>query len=265
VTYQRLLLRLLSSDSLGRTGRRFLHDRVWTIEAGEGAGLKLNLPQNFDFITGSSEIPVQKALARRLGPGGVFYDIGANIGFFSLIAARIIGESGRVYSFEPVIEHAATLRKNAQLNGLENITVFEVAVGRNSRIDELLLTTCEGGSAISTSSVKPSAPVSRRMIQVAPLDDLIPAGNLRLPSFVKIDVEGVEFEVVQGMTNTITTSKPVLLYEIDDGDKTSFVRRWKELDEYVSLLGYDIVHLEDSYPDLAWNVGHSLALPREAS
>lgn len=262
--YQRLLLRLLSSDLLVRTGRRFLQDRAWKIERGEGAGLKLKLPQNLDYIFGSSEPPVQMALAQRLHPGDVFYDIGANMGFFSLIAARIVGATGWVYAFEPVLENAAIVRANANLNGLQNITLREVAVGGSTGTAELLLTEWDGGSCLSTSAVRPSELISRRNVRVIALDDFIPEDNLRLPNFVKIDVEGVELEVVQGMTKTITTSKPVLLYEIDDGDKTSFVRRWRELDEYVSLLGYEIIHLEDSYPHLAWNVGHSLAVPREA-
>ena len=60
---------------------------------------------------------------------------------------------------------------------------------------------------------------------------------------------------------TIEASKPVLLYEVDDEDLDEFGRRWAELDARVSALGYEIHHLNDSYPTIAWNVGHSLALP----
>jgi len=261
MTYQGFLLRLLSSDLLRSFGKRILHDRVWTIEGGDGAGLKLQLPQNLDYLTGTSEMPVQQALAGQLRPGGVFYDVGANVGFFSLLAAKRLGPTGCVCSFEPVAENAASVRQNAKINRFDNIKVFELAIGRTSGTAELLLTDWDGGGSLSISAVKPSEPVSRRQVRVVALDDLIPAEKLPKPSVVKIDVEGVEMEVMQGMSKTITESRPVLLYEVDDGRKDSFNRRWKELDDYVAGFGYGINHLKSSYANSGWNVGHTLALP----
>ena len=263
MTRQRLLLRLMSSRLLGRTGHRFLQSRTWKIEDGEGAGLKLHLPQNLEFIFGTSELPVQRELAGQIEPGDVVYDIGANVGFFSLIAARLAGSTGRVFSFEPVAENATSIRQNVTLNRLESVQLFEVAVGAKSETAELLLTDWDGGSTLSNSAVRPSKPVSRRTIRVVALDDFIRAEGLRLPNFVKIDVEGVEFEVLQGMSDTIAESRPFLLYEIDDGDKASFERRWKELDDHVAALGYTIIHLENSYSNTQWYVGHTFARPLE--
>ena len=263
MTYQKILLRLFSVGPMQRLGQPFLNERVWTIEEGEGAGLKLRFPQNRDYISGSSEIPVQKELARLLRPGDVFYDVGANVGFFSLIAARLVGSAGCVYSFEPVAENAASIRENARLNKLQNITLFDVAVGRTSGNAELLLTAWDGGSSLATSTVRPLEPLSKRNVRVVAMDDLVREQNLPLPDFVKIDVEGVELDVLLGMSGTIAKAKPILLYELDDGNKDSFQRRWRELDDYVSGFGYETIHLDESYPTLMWNVGHSLALPRE--
>jgi FkbM family methyltransferase len=232
------------------------------VEDGEGAQLKIKLPQNTEYVTGESEGPVQRAIARTLQPGGVFYDIGANIGFFSLIAARLVGEAGSVYAFEPYSPNATTARENAALNGLTNFRLFEVAVGRNSRSDELLITSWDGGAALSTSTARPTGFTQRKSVQVVALDDFIEDERLRHPDFVKIDVEGVELEVLQGMSKTIAHCRPILLYEIDDGDSDKFRRRWEEVDEMVLRFGYDICHLENAYPGLNWNVGHSLAIPR---
>lgn len=252
---------MFSSGFLQGLGQRLLQERVWTIEGGEGAGLKLRLPQNREYITGSSEIPVQKELARLLSAGNVFYDIGANVGFFSLIAAKLVGSAGLVYAFEPVAENAASIRENASLNNHRNLLLLDVAVGKVSENAELLLTGWDGGSSLSSSVVKPSDPRLKRNVRVVALDDIIEQEKLRPPNVVKIDVEGVELDVIQGMTKTIANSKPVLLYEIDDGDKASFERRWTELDSFVAEFGYKIVHLEKSYPTMKWNVGHTLALP----
>jgi FkbM family methyltransferase len=265
MTYQGLLLKTLSSGAFRRLGlgQRYLQSRSWVVESGEGAGLRLKLPQNSDYISGQSEIPVQQELARHLGVGGVVYDIGANVGFFSLIAARLVGQAGCVYSFEPVAENAASTCENVRLNNLGNVKLFDVAVGRSSGTAELLLTHWDGGSSLATSAVKPDEPISRRTVQVVALDDLVDRENLRPPSFVKIDVEGVELDVLAGMSKTIASAKPILLYEVDDGSKDSFERRWSELDAYVNDLGYEVAHLRPSYENAGWNVGHSLAIPRE--
>jgi hypothetical protein len=64
------------------------------------------------------------------------------------------------------------------------------------------------------------------------------------------------------MQETLVRRRPILLYEVDDVDKAGLVRRWNELDEFVSRLGYDVTRLDDSYPNQRWFVGHSLAIPQ---
>jgi FkbM family methyltransferase len=261
MTFQRVLLRLATLPYGRVTWQRLLRRRVWVVEDGVGAGLRLKLPQNLEYVTGASELPVQREIARRLAPGSVFYDIGANVGFFSIIAGRLVGQKGLVCAFEPYPPNAAMARENAALNGLANFRLFEVAAGTNSRKDDLLVTHWDGGAALSTSAARPPTITQTTTVQVVALDDFIEAERLPLPDFVKIDVEGVEMEVLQGMSRTLTRCGPVLLYEVDDGDADRFRRRWAELDEWVSQFGYDICHLENSYPGLKWNVGHSVAVP----
>lgn len=263
--YQRLLTKLASLPVLGATVHELMKRRVWTVEQGSGAGLKLRFPQNQDYVLGSSELPVQTEMAKHLSPGDVFYDVGANTGFFSLIAARIVGPQGHVCAFEPLAPNAAAIADNARLNAMTQLRVFEVAVGSEARQDELLVTEWDGGGALSRYPVGPSGSVSRTPVRVVPLDEFIPERGLPLPTFVKIDVEGAELEVIEGMTGTIARCRPVLLYEVDDGDRSRFARRWAELDERVRSLGYEIVRLENAYPDLKWNVGHSVALPAGGS
>jgi FkbM family methyltransferase len=196
-----------------------------------------------------------------LRPGDVFYDIGANVGFFSLIAGRIVGESGSVCAFEPHPQNASAVRENVGLNGFKNVRLSEIAIGRGSRSDELLMTAWDGGGTLATSVAQPAALVGRTAVQVWSLDDYIEAEQLPRPTFVKIDVEGAEMEVIEGMSKTIARDKPILIYEVDDGDEEAFQRRWAELDAAVSKFGYEVLHLEDGYPALNWHVGHSLAIP----
>ena len=87
--------------------------RTWAqVETGPAAGiwLRLNPRTGLDTVRGTGEPEVQDALRRHLRPGMTFYDLGANIGFFSLLAARLVGEQGRVFAFEADPEIAARLR-----------------------------------------------------------------------------------------------------------------------------------------------------------
>jgi FkbM family methyltransferase len=263
--YQRILLRLLARRASRGSVHRLLTSRTWTIEGGEGKGLKLQFPQNLEYISGTSELPVQRELARRLKPGDVFYDVGANMGFFSLIASRFVGPQGSICAFEPDPRNAAAIRENASLNGLHNLRLCQVALGATSRRAEFVVARWDGGGSLFEECTSPSDRADRTEVQVEPLVALIPAQKLPDPTFVKIDVEGAELEVLAGMTATISRCHPVLLYEIDDGDAVKFQRRWAELDALVAKLGYDVIHLENAYPTLKWNVGHSLALPRAGS
>lgn len=255
--HQKILLRL-PAGRIGALADRYLRGRTWTIEAGEGAGLKLMLPQNRDYVTGRSEIPVQRALAACLRPGGVCYDVGANVGFFALQAARRVGAAGLVCAFEPVPANATALRRNAGINGMSQMRVFEVAAGQSDGIADFLVPAWDGGGSLAT-SVNPPAGGSRIAVRTIRLDDFVTAERLPLPDVVKIDVEGCELEVLAGMARIIDTRMPALLYEVDDPDEARFQERWRQIDDYCTKLGYQVSRLESSYANIHWFVGHSLA------
>src|SRR5688572_30507212 len=124
MNFERVLLKLFEAGLLRGPVKPLLAKRVWSVQGGEAAGLKFSFPQNLDFLRGSTERPVQRCLAAHLGPGDVFYDVGANVGFFSLLATKRVGPDGVVYALEPVAENASAVRRNARLNGLTNVSVF---------------------------------------------------------------------------------------------------------------------------------------------
>jgi hypothetical protein len=115
---------------LRSTGLLNLFSDMREVAGGYGAGLKL-IPMKGDreITLGAYEIPVQKALIENAQPGGVVYDVGANVGYFSLLAARRVGPEGRVYAFEPVARNAAAIERSARANGFHAVEVFEKAVG----------------------------------------------------------------------------------------------------------------------------------------
>jgi hypothetical protein len=105
------------------------------VRSGPAAGLWLHLNPRTGtgYFEGGGEPEVQSALQQHLRPGMIFYDIGANIGFFSLLAARLVGKEGRVVAFEADPEIAGRLREHVARNEFGSITVEEKAVWSEAR------------------------------------------------------------------------------------------------------------------------------------
>src|SRR4030042_4964901 len=99
--------------------------------SGVAAGMKWRRYHRFvnAYWLGSYELKVQLALQRLLQPGDVFYDVGANAGFFTVLAGRLVGSRGRVFAFEPIPENAETAREQVALNGLSWCALLPSAAG----------------------------------------------------------------------------------------------------------------------------------------
>lgn len=233
-----------------------------TVRGGQARGLKIGL-RNADraYVLGTRELPVQTVLASQVGPGDVVYDIGGNIGFFSLISARLAGEGGHVYAFEPLPENVDCLRRNLRTNGFENCTILDLALSDRSGQDDLLLSKESGGSTISVEDRPPDF-AGTLTVRVATADALVESGEIRPPDFVKLDVEGAEMQVLRGMKSVIETYRPGILFEVDDADEANLAKKFSDITAFLEIAGYTVSRVEDSYGDIEWFVAHGLALPK---
>jgi FkbM family methyltransferase len=234
------------------------------VAAGEAAGLRL-VANHADpnFARGTYERPLQSFIAEHLAEGDVFYDIGANIGFFSLIAARRVGPAGRVYAFEPVPENAAAISRSARLNGFDAVDVFNVAVGSNNGRTELMLARHIGGATLA--SVGPPPDLRGTIeVEIVTIDTLIAQRGLRPPTLVKVDVEGAELEALTGMVATVRTHRPTVLYEVDDANCAGLQRKAAGLAAFWDAAGYSVTSLPAAYQGIDWQVAHMVARPKAA-
>lgn len=185
-----------------------------TIQQGAGAGLKFNPTQgNLSYAMGTNEPLIQEALQRHLRPGDTFYDVGANIGFFTLIGASLVGPRGRVVAFEPVPETAALAAANAEINGFKHVDVRAEAAAEAAGTAEIQLGS-ESQIARLTMAGTLSKATRRLTVQLAAIDELIGAGTLPPPDFVKMDIEGAEVSALRGMANTLRQYHPTILCEL---------------------------------------------------
>ena len=167
-------------------------------------------------------------------PGDVFYDVGANIGLYSIFAAKRLEGRGKVYSFEPESQNYASLNRNVYLNGLsDSIMTLCVAVSDACRIDTFYVHGhLRAGEAIhqfrqATDHLdRPFSPVHRQGMFGISLDELCYSYDLDFPSHIKVDVDGHEYAVVKGARRVLRDPRlqTVLLEITEKPDAAEEVR-----------------------------------------
>ncbi|HVU51460.1 MAG TPA: FkbM family methyltransferase [Polyangia bacterium] len=164
-------------------------------------GLKMSLSprhliDNFIIRQGAFHPELVTFIEAAMARGGHFIDVGANIGFLSLVAARAAAADAHVYAFEPSRREYAVLLEHIALNGLMNVTAFPYAVGAREEHSTLWLTDLDNPGR--NSRYRPTDVVSEVPIKIARIDSLLPAATFDGVACVKIDVEGDECAVLDG-------------------------------------------------------------------
>jgi FkbM family methyltransferase len=144
----------------------------------------------------------------------VFYDIGANIGMVSLFVAKECNERVKVVAFEPSFSTFTSLTRNVQVNHLgRTVSCFQVALGESSGLGMFNYAGLEPGDALHTLNTQINyrreifEPVFQQPILSFSLDNLIEEFNIPVPTHVKIDVDGTEWEILQGFEQTLKGGK----------------------------------------------------------
>jgi FkbM family methyltransferase len=140
-------------------------------------------------------------------PGATVLDIGANIGYFTLAAARQAGSHGKVYAFEPGPDNFELLMRNIEINELTNVTAFRKAVGNESKT--VTLTLAEDSDQHSLFVPPMVASTGTTPVECVALDDFL--GGL-VPDVMKLDVEGNELLALDGMQKTLAKSKSLVIF-----------------------------------------------------
>lgn len=145
--------------------------------------------------------------------GEVFYDIGANIGVYSLIAAKIVKEKGQVYSFEPHAFNFASLLKNISLNNLQSIiSPMSISLNDETRFDKFYYKTLIIGSSNSQLSSNINSigndfkPEITQLMPAYNIDYLIDNNIIKRPDHIKIDVDGIEINIIHGMKKLLKSN-----------------------------------------------------------
>ena len=217
------MARLFATNSPFSRGLRPLVNRLapqgpeWvSVRSGPARGVRLLIDtQKEKFLwTGLHEPGVQQAMQELLRPGMTFWDVGAHVGLFTILGARLVGREGRVHAFEPVEENRRRLLAAVEKNGCENVTVHEVAL--SSAPGEALLYPHESSAMWSLAGEGGTG----FTVRCETLDSL----ELPPPDVVKVDAEGVELEVVRGGRRLLEEAGPTLVVEFMTGEHLEAAR-----------------------------------------
>lgn len=171
-------------------------------------------------------------LRDNLEKGDIFVDVGANIGLISCIAAKIVGEGGKVLAFEPHHGFLSILKRNILLNGIDNTVVYDLALDDSAGIRKFY----RDRTRPSTSALSDSGDC---YVQCVPGDSVIGRAD-----FIKIDVEGAEYRVLTGM-GRLLSGRVKLLVEAHEPNLKNFGHSLSDLRRFLELRGFSIREIDD--------------------
>ena len=173
----------------------------------------------------SKEPGTSEWIIKSLHSGDVFYDIGANIGVYSILAASRTGNTGRVYAFEPHGANFARLVDNIRVNNLQKVIVpCNFALHNQEGFFNFKYASSAAGTSNSQLSEEGNVSQSNKEAQVAELkyaitiDGLIERDELKAPTHIKIDVDGNEYLILQGMSHLLTSADRPISLQIEMND-----------------------------------------------
>ena len=215
------------------------------IAAGNLAGytILLDMQVDKDYWLGTYEPQLQAALCDLVLPGMVIYDVGANIGYVSLMLAKATGEKGKVYAFEALPANVGQLQKNLALNQMERrVSLFAGAVTQASGPVRFLVHASGGMGKAAGSAGRQDIYQSEVIVPGISLDEFVFGQGNPPPQVVKMDIEGGEVLALPGMQRVLTEVRPVMMMELH-GPESSQVA-WNML----TAANYQICWMRPGYP-----------------
>ena len=205
--------------------------------------LDLNKAVDYRFYLDEYEVENLDLYLDGISSGSVIIDVGANIGIYSLLAARKAGPEGKVIAFEPADVAFERFTKNIGINGFQNITAIKMGVSDKSRV--MTFRVCDDDAYNSLGST-PMKKVSREVnINTVSIDEYLREHPVSKINVIKIDTEGAEYLVLKGAVNTLKKYNPVLFFEYNPYTAPGFSFNKLESVDLLRGLGYKLYEFVD--------------------
>ena len=227
-----------------------------TVKTRYGTKVEICLPDQIQtriYFFGVWEPNISAFISQTLAPGDSFVDVGANIGYFSLLASRVVGPSGNIYAIEASPTIFSKLKRNVKLNQNQNIKLFNQAASDKTGTLDIFIAPQENLGATTT-----VAEVARRKghaleakVEARPLADIIGEDHLLAARLIKIDVEGAEMSVIQGVAQLLPKFSNMTEWIIEISPQ-AIEEAGKSAGELLSIFknaGYHLYCISNNYSD----------------
>lgn len=225
-----------------RLNRALAPDRGWVVaRLNRGFTLRLDLAdpvQRRLFFFGDYDERREADLINRvLAPGEVFWDVGANLGYFTLLAAARLQNTGQVVAFEASRRTFACLQANVALNPFRNIVLCPAAVA--DQAGDAVLFRTRGSADGRANLFQPAADQTEtETVRTITLDGWRRREGAAAPDFIKLDVEGAEPAALRGARETLASGGPLLLVEMKEAICRALGTERTAIQEYLGPWGY---------------------------
>lgn len=217
----------------------------------DGYRMSVDWKQFRSFVYGTWEPNVVQTVTSTVRPGMRVVDVGAHIGFYTLLFAKCAGPSGHIVSFEPLAVNFALLQENVRLNHLRNVDLFLEAVFSHSQ--GIVINVPSDAANPGEASIQSIQGGRQLTVPTVTLDSFCNSSSFQ-PDFIKIDVEGAEYEVLLGGQDVIGRYRPKMLIELHHFDGNVALNLVPGL---LANWEYDVHWLD------RWDLtSHVLAIPR---
>ncbi|MCC7368272.1 MAG: FkbM family methyltransferase [Chloroflexi bacterium] len=221
---------------------------VGRVLGGPLRGKLLAMPtrQRPSYLLGTFEPQVVQAMQAHVSPGDVAYDIGANVGYHTLVLADLVGADGQVVAVEPSPTDRPALEATLRLNGLGDDRVRVVPTALAEQPGSVQFATFGYSGIGRIAGEREPADATIQTVQATTLDHLVLNEGYPPPDFLKLDVEGAELRVLLGGMQVLTAYRPVIVCEV----------RWAATDgpirTLLGALGYEaaVLHRDERIGDL---------------
>jgi FkbM family methyltransferase len=212
----------------------------------EGYTLCLNMHTEKDYWLGTFELEMQDTLRDLVKPGMTAYDVGANIGYISLMLAHLTGENGHVFAFEALPSNSKRWQENVDLNNLNGRIKLICAAVVDSNAPQRFLVHASGGMGkVAGSAGRMNTYLDEIEVPGLSLDEFVFEQGNPPPQIIKMDIEGGEVLALPGMHRLLKEARPSLVMELHGQE--SIRVSW----EILSGLGYRMCRMKPGFPPVA--------------
>jgi FkbM family methyltransferase len=228
---------------------KFIYSFLELVTFGKGLpktvnGSKVKLPGKYiRYFPPDYESANFSFLKSCIGKNAVVFDIGAHIGLFSIIAAKTIGINGKVFAFEPAPATTKVLSQTIAINHLENVVIpVNAAIGKEKGTITFFVSNTEADNSNSLVSYKKDRKLNGIEVELNTIDNFVVEKKLTKIDFIKIDVEGAEYDTLLGGKNVFLNSRPACILAIHPEPIEKKGDKLEDIYDFLLQINYHITY-----------------------